>query len=240
MDNDLSIMISCMEIGERITIAREHAKMGKADLARAIGVSRQAVGAMENGGTKDPKPGNIFNIAKATGVNIEWLIFGRGEMLAGAEIAESPTLYSIEQKKDYSLRRIAMLDDKEAIEWQDNYIPKPQSERDAPPSFVQSDAPERVFGIIMKGDTMTSQGKDSIPDGAVVVIDPDREAQDGAIVAAFQGGTEQVLIKQLIIDGPNRYLTPLNKQYSPIKMDETFEIIGVVYQSSQTTMHVSK
>ena len=62
-----SSKIHTMNIGERVKQARELAGLTKAELARKCDMSKQAVGQIENGSTKQPNPTNLFNIARHTG-----------------------------------------------------------------------------------------------------------------------------------------------------------------------------
>ncbi len=67
-----------MDIGTRIKDARVSNGISKSELAKLIGVSPQAVGQMESGATKNPKPQHIFAIADVTGFEPRWIATGEG------------------------------------------------------------------------------------------------------------------------------------------------------------------
>lgn len=69
-----------MNIGDRVKRAREAAELSLAELARTIGVSRSAIGQIENGMTKSPTAENLYKIACKTKTNLDWLITGKGGM----------------------------------------------------------------------------------------------------------------------------------------------------------------
>lgn len=71
-----------MSIGTRIRETRRHHKVDVADIARAAGVSKQAVYQWENGETKTLKGDNLLAVARALGVDATWLSTGKGPMTA--------------------------------------------------------------------------------------------------------------------------------------------------------------
>ncbi len=75
---------------------------------------------------------------------------------------------------------------------------------------------------------MTASAGVSIPDGAIVIVDPDIEARNGSIVVAKLEDNQEATLKRLVIDGPYRYLKPLNPIYQPIHINGNCHIVGVV------------
>jgi SOS-response transcriptional repressor LexA len=85
------------------------------------------------------------------------------------------------------------------------------------------------FALRVSGDSMTNPfGAPSLPEGFIVIVDPEIQAIHGSIVVARLENSSEAMIKQLIIDGPNRYLKPLNPNYRTIQINETCVICGVV------------
>ncbi|TOM59292.1 repressor protein C2 [Vibrio parahaemolyticus] len=86
-----------------------------------------------------------------------------------------------------------------------------------------------AFSLIVKGDSMTNPlGMPSIPEGAHIVVDPNVEPANGKFVVARLSGSNEVTVKKLIIDGPNKFLLPLNPRYPSIPINGNCEIVGVV------------
>lgn len=67
-----------MSYAERLTRALDHAGKSRAELARAIGVSPQAIGGLMSGATKALTAENNFKAARALGVSAYWLATGEG------------------------------------------------------------------------------------------------------------------------------------------------------------------
>ena len=65
-----------MPLGTRIRKARERANISQAELARRIGISKQAMNAIEGGHT-DPRASRIVAIAEELGVSTDTLLLDR-------------------------------------------------------------------------------------------------------------------------------------------------------------------
>jgi SOS-response transcriptional repressor LexA len=86
----------------------------------------------------------------------------------------------------------------------------------------------KAFALRVEGDSMTNPyGAPSIPEGSIVIIDPDKHADHGSIVVALLEDSNQATLKRLVIDGPMRYLKPLNPAYNAIEIKENCKITGV-------------
>jgi transcriptional regulator with XRE-family HTH domain len=64
-----------MPLGTRIRKAREQAHISQAELARRIGISKQAMNAIEGGAT-DPRASRIVAISQELGVSTDALFLG--------------------------------------------------------------------------------------------------------------------------------------------------------------------
>lgn len=76
--NVAGTIIVNMTLGQRITEAREGAKLTQAELARRIGQSRSAINKWESGDTKNLKLDNLFKLAEKTGYSAKWIAVGEG------------------------------------------------------------------------------------------------------------------------------------------------------------------
>jgi transcriptional regulator with XRE-family HTH domain len=71
---------------ERLALAIAHFGGNAAQLARKTGISRRSIGNYLAGDTQ-PSYTKVVLIAEVTGVNLEWLATGKGEMLSLARTA---------------------------------------------------------------------------------------------------------------------------------------------------------
>lgn len=87
---------------------------------------------------------------------------------------------------------------------------------------------EKSFWLKVEGDSMTSPSGLSIPDGAYVLVDTERDYQNKSLVVAKLTDVNEATFKQIIIDAGQRYLKPLNPNYKMIPINGNCRIIGVV------------
>lgn len=76
-------------------------------------------------------------------------------------------------------------------------------------------------------------GTPSIPDGSLVVVDPDfggASEANGRIIVAQLDGSNEATLKKFVIDDPFRYLVPLNPSYKMLEVNGNCRIVGVVKQ----------
>ena len=87
-----------------------------------------------------------------------------------------------------------------------------------------------AFALVVRGDSM----EPLFLEGETIIVDPGRKAINGSYVIAKNGNNEATF-KQLVVDGPNVYLRPLNtelyKQWDMTGVE--FRIIGVVVAKEQ-------
>lgn len=160
----------------------------------------------------------------ACGVNPVWLTDGKGEMTGYDPASQIAPQNAVTE--------IPLLDKFTAIRWKRLSKLFNLATHNGQTEFVKGAPSRTAFGYVMPDDKMMSQAANAIPQGAVLTIEPDISPLDGDLVAATNG--TDVLIKELVYDGDNRYLRSYNSQYQPIAMDDRYEILGVITQFSLT------
>ena len=86
------------------------------------------------------------------------------------------------------------------------------------------------FALRVRGDSMQSSTGASFPEGCVICVDPEISPDNGTFVVAKFPNSDEATFKQLVIEGGERYLKPLNDRYPIIPIDEEVQICGVVRQ----------
>ena len=89
-----------------------------------------------------------------------------------------------------------------------------------------------AFWLQVTGDAMTSPVGVSVPQGMMILVDPDIEPEPGKMVVARTPDSEAVTFRQLIEESGQRYLKPLNPTYPKTLLDEHCHILGVVVQAT--------
>lgn len=89
------------------------------------------------------------------------------------------------------------------------------------------------FALHVKGESMQTARGPSFTDGSIIIVDPDREANNNDFVIARFEESGESTFKQLIIDGPNKILRALNQDFPPIQLNGSVVITGVIIGNQQ-------
>lgn len=214
-------------MNERIRMRRLQLEMTQLQLAKAVGVSRVSVTKWEAGVTQ-PDGENLHVLSQVLSCSPEWLLYGKGEK---------------DGKDDIKLRPITntpfnvpVISSVQAGSWTDSYTASRITDviRWCSTTVNVSDD---AFALDVRGESMTNpHGLPSIPEGSTVIVEPHYgsvEELSGKIVVAMIDGSSEATVKKLVIDGPNKYLMPLNPNFRPIEIDGNCRIIGRVVQVTQ-------
>jgi SOS-response transcriptional repressor LexA len=197
-----------MTIHRLIRQGRLRLGMTEQQFADAVGVSRGAVQQWERPGGTAPKRSNQPAVARLLGLSVVELMLGGSNVGAGSDQRLRVPLISAVQAGNYT-----------AI---DNFRPGAQYETVPVTVPVQ----RHTYALRVQGDSMVSDSADSFPDGSIVIVEPAMQAEPGDYVIALNADNETTF-KQLVKDGSDLLLKPLNPRY-PIKPLGSAKVIGVV------------
>ena len=198
-------------VGQRIKALRRITKTSQKELGKFCGVSDVAVGYWE----KDinvPGGESLSKLAKYFNTSIDYILYGT----------------EFEGNLITKMRRIPVISWVQAGQFTECKAAEVFSEVD---KWVETSLRigDNSFALEVKGDSMTNpNGLPTIPEGATVIVDPDAEPLNGKIVVARLDGTNEATVKKLVIDGPQKFLVPLNPRYPNISINGNCLIIGVV------------
>lgn len=198
-------------VGQRIKGLRRITKTTQKELGKFCGVSDVAVGYWE----KDlniPSGEALTKLARFFNTSTDYILYGT----------------DFEDKLITSMRKIPVISWVQAGSFTECKAAgvHEDAERWIETSLRVSD---NSFALDVKGDSMTNpNGLPTIPQGATVIVDPDAEPVNGKIVVARLDGTNEATVKKLVIDGPHKFLVPLNPRYPNIHINGNCLIIGVV------------
>jgi len=100
---------------------------------------------------------------------------------------------------------------------------------EASKSYEQTDymPAGNAFWLVVENDSMNAASGRSVPVGMRVLVDTGLPAEPGRLVIARQPGRPAVL-RQLVEEGGERMLNPLNTRYPTVLCEEGCEFLGVV------------
>ena len=92
---------------------------------------------------------------------------------------------------------------------------------------------EGMYAVLLEGNSMNDpSGTPSFPHGTLLIVNPHLQEKNGSFVIARVGdGIPN--FKKLRFDGDERYLVPLNPDYSPLLVKEKLQVCGVVVGAQQ-------
>jgi SOS-response transcriptional repressor LexA len=197
-----------MSVHTLIREGRKRLAMSEQQFADAAGVSRGAVQQWERPGGTAPKRSNQRRVAELLGVSVAELMSGGSNVSPGFDVRAEVPLISDVQAGNYTVI--------------DNFNPNDGLER-VPVTIAIK---RHTFALRVQGDSMVGDSIDSFPEGSLLIVEPEMQAVPGDYVIALNS-ENQTTFKQLIRDGGELFLKPLNVRY-PIRPLGSAEIIGVV------------
>lgn len=78
---------------------------------------------------------------------------------------------------------------------------------------------------------MTSPSGLSIPEGMLILVDTEADAQSGKLVVAKLTESNEATFKKLVEDSGQKFLKPLNPAYPMVAINGNCKIVGVVVRA---------
>ncbi|WP_336331606.1 LexA family protein [Pseudomonas putida] len=111
------------------------------------------------------------------------------------------------------------------LSWSDLQGPLPETSK----IFEQTDymPAGNAFWLVVENDSMNATSGKSVPEGMRVLVDTGLQAEPGRLVIARQPGRPAVL-RQLVEEGGDKMLKPLNTRYPTVLCEDGCEFLGVI------------
>ena len=214
-------------MGQRIRARREHRDLSQEKLGEAVGVSKGTVSQWE-AGTINLKSKYLQKLSEALDCSLDWIIQGEGVIQPF-----SKQLMGVYGSDVDQIRYVPLVSSVQAGKWEE-VIPSFSVDMftDWVPA-IHKRTSARSFAMMVEGESMvsTSGRQQSLPPGSKVIVDPDVDPYEGAIVVAARPGVadDEATIKRYSRDGNQFMLIPNNSQYPTLDGKDS-RIIGVVRQ----------
>ncbi|AYG47528.1 helix-turn-helix domain-containing protein [Pseudomonas sp. Leaf58] len=198
---------------------REHG-LSQLKLAERLGMTQGGVGHWLRG-TRRPTLETINEKLEKLG-----LVFLEAQVMVVERdlVREAPGRYAAEQPVSaeallYASFRFPVL------AWADLHGPLPGTSK----FHEQTDymPAGNAFWLVVENDSMNAASGRSVPEGMRVLVDTGLPAEPGRLVIARQPGRSAVL-RQLVEEGGDKMLKPLNTRYPTVLCEEGCEFLGVV------------
>ena len=183
------------------------------ELARQTNIGQPVIHRMASGETDNPKVGSLSPIAKFFNVN----------QLIGDEPLDPARFQGSHNPYYRQWSRLPLLSWEQAAHWPERLMPAEIQ------SYISTElnVTEKAFAIHMEDTTMINR----FPIGTIFVIEPKMEVQDKDFIALQVEGEDKIQFKQVLMDGPDVYLKPLNTDFETKKLTKNYRALGVMVQA---------
>ena len=203
------------------------------ELAKRCGrvLTQTTIQSMEDRDSKASKHAGV--IADALGVRIEWLLYGEAprRRVASGD-APAATVFDADLQGDNYSQGPEMQRTVPLISWVQagpfTLAEDPEDVSACPRIETTTRASRRAFALRVENDSMSPV----FPPGTILIVDPEEEALSGRYVIVGNGSGEATF-KQLVRDGEDWLLRPINPQFPVKPMPAHYRVIGVVVASEQ-------
>lgn len=211
-------------INDRLKLLREDAKLTQLQVAERFSISKNSISEWEKG-KSSPSLDKLPVLARLYKTSIEYILTGRESKGMGMEHQINGS--------GLAVGRVPLISLKQACIWGSTTTMQTEFTNESITEWVETtEARSECFALMMVGDSMLNpHNQKSLSEGMVIIIDTAAECTHRSIVVAQVKGQEQAVIRQLIIEGSDRYLTALNPQYPLIVVNDETTIIGVAIKA---------
>jgi repressor LexA len=192
-------------IGDRLREARENKEMDQAALADKAGVVTRTLQRWEKG-EQVPDGVAITRLAKATGVQPNWLLTGEGDVYPALPRPDNMFHLPGSARRKTRLVDLPLVSTVPAGKVATMFHP------DYTDDYVTVDDVKdpQAFALRVKGNSMATR----IEDGDVVIVSPQQEARSGDICVIRVNGEDT--LKKVKFEGNYVHLIPFNPEFDPV------------------------
>ncbi|WP_415720509.1 LexA family protein [Photobacterium ganghwense] len=207
------------EVGSRLKRFREDKGMSQRSLAEKCGWGASRIGNYE-AGVRSINLDDAEVIAKHLDIKPYQILFDSEDLIEFANVSK------IDIQPSY-IQKFPVLSSVQAGAWTEAVESYPPVDADEWYETTERTS-KRCFWLRVQGDSMTSAIGLSFPEGTLVLVDPEREFENGSLVVAKLIDVNEATFKKLVIDAGQKFLKPLNPSYPTLPINGNCKIIGVV------------
>lgn len=197
-------------LGQRLTHARRHARMKQRDVAKAFGISSQAVSQWEAGRTR-PDSQRLTRLVRLFDVRLEWLLDESGPMTLEGRAPSADAPHTTD---------VPVIDRGQVGDWTE--VENLLVLRSARTSLqTDLEVSSSAFALVIEGQSM----KPEFQPGDKVIIDPMVRPRPGDFVIAKRDNDQEATFKKYRLRNQDEYgrdvieLMPLNSDWPTLMID---------------------
>jgi SOS-response transcriptional repressor LexA len=207
-----------MSIGENLQALIDGVEgMNPTRLARETGVPQPTIYRILKGQSLDPDTATLTPLAHYFGKTVAQL---RGEV---------PLFLSGVVESDEPVTRLPLISWVQAGAPTDVYDPYAPGIAESWHPFTGKYSGQ-AYALRVRGDSMVRPDGTGFPEGSIIAVEPNLSANNGDFVIVRFPDTDEATFKQLVLDGPFKFLKPLNPTYHTIAAPQNAQLCGVVVE----------
>ena len=204
-----------LEIGNILNRLLEKSAISESELGRIIGVPRATINRIASGRTPDPRASTLRAIAEYFNVTVDQLL-GKQPLFQHTDSTALTSTYI----------SIPVIEWECANNWENAlHSIRPDNHFD----WILTDPNIEIgkFALRIKGDSMWPQFQEN----TVLIIDPTREQKNRDFVIVYIKKSDEILFRQLLVEGKNKFLKAINDIFPTIQLQDSDKVIGIVIQT---------
>lgn len=193
--------------------------ISEAELARKTGIPQPTLHRILSGATRSPRGASLSPLANFFSISISQLI--------GDDKLPTDRIPGTYNPGIQGWTSIPVISWEDAVHW-----PKLRSdmEKNQWDNWLSTDAhvSQEAFALVVHGDAMAPR----FMEGTHLIIEPAYSPQDKDFVIVHIKGNKTTTFKQLLIDGDDYYLKPINPEFRTLELkSKNYRFVGVVVQA---------
>ena len=209
-------METTLELNGILNYLLDKTGLTESALGRKIGVPRATINRLTTGRTSDPKISTLKAIAEYFNVTVDQLL-GKQPVFI-----DTPRTSSSTDDAGY----IPIIDWSNVNSWKKS-LENITSDNHSHWISADPTIDNGKFALKIQGESMSPQFQEN----TILVIDPLRKPKNRDFVLVSLAKNDDVLFRQLLIDGSYRVLKSINPIFPTIQLEECDKIIGVLIQT---------
>lgn len=204
-----------LEISDVLTALLKQHHISEAEIARKIDVPRATINRLVSGRTPDPRASTLSAIAEYFSISVDQLM-GKNPVFSQSSSAALG-------------QNLPILTWEKVLHWE-NHTRLCDVTKDTDCISYDPSIQEGRFCLRVTSDAMTPQFQEN----SILIVNPTKVAVNRDYVIVHLIRTDEIIFRQLLIDGKYRCLKAINGLFPMIELHNDDRIVGVVIQGRNT------
>ncbi len=210
------------KINEILRKLMSEMRITEAELARRTGTPQPTLHRILSGSTRSPRGESLSRLANFFSITISQLI--------GDDPLPNERIPGTHNPNVRSWASVPMISLEDVLAWPS--IKETMQETNwSSWTTTDVDITADTYAISVRNETLNPR----FPQGTVLIVDPTVRAEDRDYVVVQTQGQRIATVKQLLLDGQDMYLKPLNPEFQTTMLGGEHTILGVVLQARTDT-----